>query len=707
MSGFGGTDLKKINRKSVTDGAELLEEAVNAHKLGQLQLAEKLYLKAINSGFRHEIAFSNLGVIYKNSGRTQEALAIYEQAISINPNFFDAYINLGNLFKQVGKLDEALTSTQKSLQLEPDNAYALCNLGEIYKDLGQLDEALSSTLKSLEIKNDNSDAHMNLGGIFNHLGKYDEALVSTLKSLELNPDNSDAFVNLSIIYKNLGNYDQALVSVLKSLDLNFANPGAHTLLGSIYHDLGNLDLALQSTLKALELNPQGSTELCKLGLIKLSLGQTNEAREHLFDSVEINYQECEAYHALSIMLETNEEAEALIDLIKLVQTSRLTPQRRSFVEFALSNCYHKIKNFSQAANHLLIANQNKLIASPSNSDYLQKQILLSVSKSEFSEISTINSNWGKDRIFIVGLPRCGSTLLETILSIHPHIKDLGETKSLDRAISKLRVQGKSSSIYQHLHSVYSQFEPITSEHKYSTDKHLYNFMHINHILSGMPSSKIIHCRRNPLDHILSMYRSYLSIGNGFTSSLAEAAKVLIAHEQALDIQKKKYPQNIYTFDYDQFVCDPERNLRELLGWLRLEFDANLLHPEQSGRSINTASIIQVRRPISKQSVGGWKNYENLLQPAISTLYDYFIKSAIQYANASSFDDAANFSIKAIELNNKSEEAYLMAAKYMCEQELFKEAKKILESAKKIIPNSHMIDGELVRIKFLVDLFNPQ
>ena len=224
------------------------------------------------------------------------------------------------------------------------------------------------------------------------------------------------------------------------------------------------------------------------------------------------------------------------------------------------------------------------------------------------------------------MPRSGSTLLETILSISPEIKDLGESRSLKKAIAKLQAQKQHNHDHQGLNEIYSQMEPIDrTQYKYTTDKNLYNFMHISFIAYHMPAAKIIHCRRNPMDNILSMYRGNLTAGNSYTADLEGAAKVLVAQEQAMQIQKKRYPEKIFTFDYDQFVNAPEFNLRKLLEWLHLEFDKNYLHPEKSTRSVHTASVMQARKPISNKSVGGWKNYKNLLNPALKIVEESGIR----------------------------------------------------------------------------------
>ena len=192
------------------------------------------------------------------------------------------------------------------------------------------------------------------------------------------------------------------------------------------------------------------------------------------------------------------------------------------------------------------------------------------------------------------MPRSGSTLLETILSISPEIKDLGESRSLKKAIAKLQAQKQHNHDHQGLNEIYSQMEPIDrTQYKYTTDKNLYNFMHISFIAYHMPAAKIIHCRRNPMDNILSMYRSNLTAGNNYTADLEDAARVLTAHEQAMQIHKQRHPSKIFTFDYDKFVNTPEVNLRKLLNGLDIEFNEYYLYPEKRQEaSIQRASCRQ-------------------------------------------------------------------------------------------------------------------
>ena len=170
----------------------------------------------------------------------------------------------------------------------------------------------------------------------------------------------------------------------------------------------------------------------------MAQGKMKEARETLLNAIDINPQEYGAYYELSIFLETNKEAMDLINAINLAKESDVTTQDRFFIEFAISNCFHKIKNYSKAAEHLQLANKYKLITMPSDIKPLRQAIKNSVLVSDPKKIMNINKNSGEGRVFIVGMPRSGSTLLETILSMNPEIKDLGRRAGPLKRQSKKR-----------------------------------------------------------------------------------------------------------------------------------------------------------------------------------------------------------------------------------------------------------------------------
>ena len=292
----------------------------------------------------------------------------------------------------------------------------------------------------------------------------------------------------------------------------------------------------------------------------------------------------------------------------------LNRKDESLLEFSFANFHHKSRNYTSATQHLIKANKLKLTFYPSN---LGKQILLTEQAIELTKHVNIGDpSDGEGRIFIIGAPRCGSTLLESVLSTDSNIRELGESLGLSLALAQIKDTISAKEISPSLSEAYAEnTKENLSKYSHSVDKNLYNFRFTEAILRGMPSARVIHCRRHPLDNILSMLRSNLRCGNNYTSDPIEAAKFLIHQEQTINRLKTKYKKNIFTFDYDRFTSNPEKTLRPLTDWLGLKWNEKYLHPETNDRVINTASFFQARQPINSNSVGGWKNYRRLLKYA--------------------------------------------------------------------------------------------
>ena len=551
-------------------------------------------------------------------GKPRQNRKTRQNAKTIN---IDEAIRESILAYQQGNLVNAKHIMERAVSKHQENSVALGVLATVEKALGNNERASDLFKKSISINERNPDILHNYSTLLQDKDP-EKAVIFSNKVIEMSPNNSTYLERNGYLKWKAGDFDNALQSTKKAISLKPDLFAAHLNLGGIHKDLGNLDQALASTLKSLEIKPEASSALYLLGSIKIAQGKIAEAKQNLLSAIEKNSHEYAAYYELSKMLESQEEARKLIKAAYSLNTNLLAAKNKYFIEFAMSNCFHKLKNYDEASKHLLLANENKLTARPSNANLFQQEIrsnLLSSTPTATTPIATEN---GKGRIFIVGMPRSGSTLLETILSMIPEIKDLGESNSLPNAIKEIQGQKKYNSDYEHLDEIYSQMEPIDGPGcKYTTDKNLINFIYSNHIAIHMPEAKIIHCRRNPMDNILSMYRSNLVAGHNYTASLEDSARILIAQEQAMQIQKKRHPAKIFTFDYDKFVNAPEVNLSKILDWLGLEFNPDYLHSEKSIRSIITASAVEARRPINNKSVGGWKNYEKLLKPALKILQE--------------------------------------------------------------------------------------
>ena len=215
-------------------------------------------------------------------------------------------------------------------------------------------------------------------------------------------------------------------------------------------------------------------------------------------------------------------------------------------------------------------------------------------------------------LFIVGMPRCGSTLLESILSLNPEVKDMGEVFFLEESLLKNDDLIDVKKLYD------EKVMLIGSQKKSYTDKNLFNFFYCPIIYNFFPNARIIHCKRNPLDNILSIYRTNF-LNQSFTSSLNDITELYLYHLELMEEYKNKLGSIIYSYDHDKVVKNPKENIRNLIDWLQWEWNDKYLSPQKSKRTVFTASSAQVRQKINSNSSGYWEKYEELLNPVRNLL----------------------------------------------------------------------------------------
>ena len=212
------------------------------------------------------------------------------------------------------------------------------------------------------------------------------------------------------------------------------------------------------------------------------------------------------------------------------------------------------------------------------------------------------------------MPRSGSTLIESIISVNNKVIDLGEINILERSFK----QWKENKMINDLVDFYMQTIK-KFQFNITTNKYLYNYQYAGIISKYIPNSKIIHCYRNPLDNILSIYRANFAKGNEYSSSLIDSAKVYLNQETVMNEYKKRFKAKIYDINYDSLVTNPNKEIKSLISWLGWKWEDQYLSPHLNPRSISTASNVQVRSPINSKSIKGWKNYKEMLKPAMDII----------------------------------------------------------------------------------------
>ena len=210
------------------------------------------------------------------------------------------------------------------------------------------------------------------------------------------------------------------------------------------------------------------------------------------------------------------------------------------------------------------------------------------------------------------MPRCGSTLLESILSLNPEVKDLGEVSFLEESLQTTDDLLEVKNLYE------EKVKLNNSTKKIFTDKNLFNFLYCPIIYNLFPNSRIIHCTRNPLDNILSIYRTNF-LNQSFSSSLEDIADIYLYHMKLMNEYKRKYGSIMYTYDHDEVIQKPKETIQYLINWLEWDWSDKYLFPQKSKRSVFTASSAQEREKINSLSSGYWKKYKDLLEP-VSELF---------------------------------------------------------------------------------------
>ena len=529
---------------------------------------------------------------------------------SLSPNR-EKLIQQAIKFHSEGNTSEAIKNYQYCINQGFNDYRVFSNYGAILKDLGKLQEAEISVRKAIEIEPGLADAHSNLAGILKDLGKLKEAELSLRKAIKLKPGFADAHYNLGLILRDLGKFQDAELSQIKAIKQKPDFAMAYSSLGNILKDLGKLKEAELSLRKAIKLKPELANSHYNLAITLTQIGKLKEAELSLLNAIELKPEFAEAYYSLSTMKDSKDIKRWKKHLFSENILNNKSNKEKTNIYFARENLFYKEKKYKESSKCLKLANELKLATHPSKPEiYLNKSRIL-FSQSE--KLVTIKKDYihPPESIFIVGMPRSGSTLLESILSMNKSVEDLGEINILEDSYLEHKNSAKDLTLAE---LYWKKAFKYKNDSNITTNKWLYNYQYSAIIAKQIPNSKIIHCFRNPLDNILSIYRAHFAKGNEYSSSLVDCAKVYLDQDEIMTEYKKRFRSIIYDLNYDLLVLNPIKEIKSLIVWLGWQWDDSYLSPHLNTRSVLTRSNVEVRSPINSKSVGGWQNYREMLQP---------------------------------------------------------------------------------------------
>jgi tetratricopeptide (TPR) repeat protein len=572
-----------------------VEQALSLQRQGRLSEAASFYQTVLKTERDRFDALHGLGIVRSQQRRYDEARSLFRRALRVNPASAEAEYNLALALAGLKRYEEAVSHYQKALALRPDFFQAHNNLGNVFKSLDRRAEAMDQYRLALEINPDFAAGHNNLGNSFQALGRLKEAESHYRRAVAIEPRYAEAHNNLGNVLNLFGRTEDAVVCYQQALALDENYVEALYNIGNALKELARFDEAATALRKAIALDPTNTgAYLSLVDTQKLKPGDPDfEAMERLVH-----------------------DKKALSD------SKRLT------LHFALVRFYDDLGRHEEAFAHMAPGNALKRreisYDEATTNDYFAR--IKRVFTPELMSSLAGAGDPSARPIFILGMPRSGTTLVEQILATHPRIFGAGELDVFSTLAKELSypegVADLSRDRLRELGANYvRQITALGNGAIWITDKMPSNFFYVGLIRLALPNAKIIHTRRNAVDTCLSCFsKLFVSVGQNFSYDQGELGRYWRQYDALMAHWRQILPENaMLELRYADLVADMETEARRLLAWCGVEWDDACLAFYRNKRPVLTASVSQVRRPIYQSSVGRWRSYEHHLAPLLREL----------------------------------------------------------------------------------------
>jgi len=600
---------------------------------GQQKEAVKALESAIKIDPNNAQALNNLGIIRYEQGKYDDAIEFYRRALAVRPAMAEAQNNLGNALRMAGDIDGAMQAYQEALTHRLAYPEAYNNLGTLLQQDNRLEEAEHALKKAIAQNPRYVEAHNNLALLYSAQNKEVDALRILGDALKFAPTNPQTLLITARIQNRRSNYaaaEQATRAVLKD-DPN--NAEALTLLGQVLHETDRYDEAIQVLEKAVAQKGDNPEALNFYGVALKSVGRLDEAREYILKALKLNDSMYGAYANLNDLVDfskdVGEELFNRMDAI-LEASSNLEAEHLLPLHFAYAKALDDRGQHARALEHYIVGGRMKR----AQLDYKEEDT--------FGFFDAIRGAFPKEifakrkypgisderPVFIIGMPRSGSTLVEQILSSHPDVYGAGEVKYLSRALGQLRDRFPSLPKYPQMMDKMTpaQLDIVAKNYlaalttgvgnaKRVTDKLLTNYFFVGLIHLLYPKAKFIHTARDPVDTCLSGFTKLFKDDMPHSYDLGELGRYYRKYRELMAHWEKVLPKGtIKTVVYEDVVTNMEKEAKQLIEFLGLEWNEKCLDFHNSDRPVKTASVAQVRKPIYKTAVKRWKKYGDGLKP---------------------------------------------------------------------------------------------
>jgi len=536
-----------------------------------------------------------------NLNQLDEALNLYLQGIEQDPHNTNLLTNCGKVYFFKKNFEKGIQFLEKSLQINSQNQDTIIFLARSLFEFGKKKQSFKLLELAINANLSNPAYYFEISNNFFKMKEYNLAIKFYLKVIQLNPDFNDVHLNLAICYQLINNYEKAEEYLVEELKKNPNNYLVHFNLGNIYREMGRLEDSYQSYLEAIKLNPNHS----------------------------------ESYRGITIMKKLDLHDPLVIDLQKITKEYEQNNDEQSLLSasYALSKIYEDNKKYKESYNSFSLGNslRRKQISYSSENTKKQFQMIKELfSKNFISNLQNLNS-LGEKAIFILGMPRSGTTLAEQVITRHPDVSSGGELTFLQSIIKKKFPKADydlfSKDVEVNLKDLSAKIgnEYISSldrinNHLKVTDKLPFNFIFIGFIKTCLPKAKIVHCTRNAKDTCISILKNYFPLDDvRFAHNEKEIIEYYSEYKNLMSYWKSIFGNEIYDLQYEKLVSDSENEIKKLIKYLDLDWNENCLNQKNNKNIIKTIITVQARQPIYKSSVNFWENYADFLSEEFLSL----------------------------------------------------------------------------------------
>lgn len=611
-----------------------LDSAIALHESGQLDVAEAAYRAILQTNPNEPDALNLLGLILQDQGKSAEAIALIARALEIDPAFPEALTNLARAKRAVGDADAAVALARRAVALEPDLAEAQFQWGRALLDQRQWQEAVAPLKRAVALDPSLLDGHISLGNAEMARYEFHHAITAFQAALAINPDRLEPLVNVAACLQKLDRVNEALAYQRHAVTVAPDDPVPHAAIGGTLRQLGDLQGSIEACLRATTLAPDYHDALILLGNNSISLGEFDQAEAWFHQALSVSAGSGSARAGLAAIGRGSADEADIQRLSAEIADPRSSDHGRISAGFALGSVLDREGRYDEAFEAFSSANgfvRNQHRAQARAIDPLSLRRYVAWAKQVFSPALFADMQGLGDPterlVFVVGMPRSGTTLVEQILASHPDVFGAGELTAMPATISALdggrshvapaRWDRERIGVLAAAHS--AELARLSAGALRVVDKLPDNVQLLGQLALLFPNARVILCRRDLRDVCLSCYFQFFNAGSDWSFDLADCAARASQIEELVAHWRKVLPLRILEVDYESVVGDLDGQSRRLVDFVGLDWDPACLDFHRTARPVLTASQWQVRQPLYATSVGRWRNYRTHIGPLLDGL----------------------------------------------------------------------------------------